>query len=140
MVLLPNLIFFRTKPNNPPGQSEQKENTILSAVEGIGRIGVFILPVFFAIHIEETYEVIALLGMIISLAFYYAGWIRYFKNNREYSLLFSPMAGIPVPLAVSPIVFFLFAAIILRSPYLFVAAAILAIGHIPVSLKQYNLK
>ncbi len=125
LILLPNLIFFMTKPENMPGK-------------GIGRIGVFILPVFSAIHLEKTADFIALTGMVIALLFYYAGWMRYYKSKREYRLLFSPLMGMPVPMAVSPVVYFIFAATVLRSPYLFIAAAILAVGHIPGSLRQYS--
>ncbi len=138
LILLPNLIFFMTKIENMPDKRGEKENRFLSVAEGIGRIGVFVLPVFSAIHLEKTADFTALTGMVIALLFYYAGWVRYFRNNREYSLLFSPLTGIPVPMAVSPIIYFIFAAIVMRSPYLFIAAAILAVGHIPGSLKQYK--
>jgi hypothetical protein len=103
LILVPNLIFFTTKPNNFPKGKEVKENPILSAFEGIGRIAVFITPLFSAIHVENIYELAALFGMGISLVFYYYGWLRYFIGNREYGLLFSPIMGIPVPMVIGPV-------------------------------------
>jgi hypothetical protein len=133
IVLLPNLIFFRMN-SSESNRNKEKENPVLSAAEGIGRIGVFLLPVFSVIHVVHFYEMIALLGMLISIAFYYFGWIRYFIRNREFRLLFTPIMGIPVPMAISPSVYFLFAAVVLHSPYLFISSLILAAGHIPISL------
>ena len=136
VVLLPNLIFFTTNPNHQP--QEAKENRILSVFEGIGRIGVFILPVFSKIKVNHFSEIIAFLGMILAIGFYYYGWIRYFVGNRDYKLLFSPIIGIPVPLAISPVVYFCLASIILHSTYLLISSVILAIGHIPISLNTYS--
>lgn len=137
IVLLPNLFFFRTKPNNIPSEAQGKENPVLASFEGIGRIGVFVLPLFSSIHLSSPFEIGALIGMIISITLYYLGWARYFRQNREFRLLLSPMSGIPVPLAVSPIIYFLLAAVVLHSPYMLVCTAILAAGHIPISLGGY---
>ncbi|AIQ12992.1 hypothetical protein PDUR_14530 [Paenibacillus durus] len=138
LILLPNLMFFRFQPRNGPNQAEEKGSPILSAAEGVGRLGVFIIPIFSSVHIEHSYEVISLIGMIISLLLYYIGWIRYFGRGREYSLLFAPMIGIPVPLAVSPVLYFLFGSVVLHSVYLLICGVILAIGHIPNSLISYK--
>ncbi len=138
LILLPNLMFFRFQPRNGPNQGEEKGNPILSAAEGVGRIGVFIIPIFSSIHIENSYEVISLIGMFLSLSLYYLGWIRYFRRGREFSLLFAPMIGIPVPLAINPVLYFLFASVVLHSAYLLICGVILAIGHIPGSLNSYK--
>ncbi len=137
LVLIPNLLFLGAKPVYMP-EGRNKENPILAVAEGIGRLGVLILPVFWEIHLEKTYELIVFIGMIGSILFYYAGWIRYFTKGREYKLLFAPLLRIPVPLAISPVLYFSFAAIILHSPILLIASLILAVGHIPMSLAEYN--
>lgn len=136
LVLIPNLFFFKTKPAHPP-ENPPKENPILSVAEGIGRICVFALPVFSAIHIKSFYEISALIGMILLILFYYWGWSRYFTVNREYKLLFMPIMGIPVPMAIGPVLYFLLATVILHSPYMFIGSVILGIGHIPISLNTY---
>ncbi|WP_410511512.1 hypothetical protein PaeBR_15685 [Paenibacillus sp. BR2-3] len=137
-VLLPNLLFFGIPPKNMPAKLEDKESSIFKIAEGLGRLGVFILPIFSSIHIDKPYEVLSLIGMFIFLLLYYVGWIRYFRRDREYKLLFSPMIGIPVPLAVSPVLYFLCASIVLHSSLLFLSSLILAFGHIPMSLNTYR--
>jgi len=138
LVLLPNLFFFAGKPADKTGEAKRREPPLLVALEGIGRSGVFLLPGFFAIHTGRLYEFAALIGMLVSLALYYYGWVRYFRHGRENSLLFSPILGIPIPMAVSPILYFLLAAVVLRAPPLFLSALILVAGHIPISLQQYR--
>ncbi|MDT3429147.1 hypothetical protein J2Z22_004747 [Paenibacillus forsythiae] len=137
LILLPNLMFIGLQPRNKPNE-EDKGNPIFSVAEAVGRVGVFLIPLFSSIHIDHFYEVISLIGMIVSLSLYYLGWIRYVRGDREYSLLFAPMFGIPVPLAISPVLYFLFAAVVLHSPYLFACGVIFAIGHILSSLSAYN--
>lgn len=136
LILLPNLIFFRLEPQNMP--SENNKTSIFTVAEGIGRFGVILVPVFFSIHIQTTFETISLIVMLLSLTAYYFGWVRYFGNNREYKLLFSPLLGVPVPLAISPSLYFLFAAVIMHSFYFFIFSVIFAAGHIPNSLIDYN--
>lgn len=136
MILLPNLIFFRLGPQNMP--SENNKTSIFTVAEGIGRFGVILVPLFFSIHIQTTFEIISLIVMLLSLAVYYFGWLRYFRNNREYKLLFSPLMGVPVPLAISPFLYFLFAAVVMHSFYFFIFSVIFAVGHIPNSLNDYN--
>lgn len=101
-------------------------------------MGVIVVPLFFSIHIEEPYERISFIGLLLSLSIYYLGWIRYYLKRRDYRFLFSPMMGIPVPLAVTPGLYFMFAAVILHSYYLFFFSVILALGHIPNSLVDYQ--
>lgn len=45
LVLLPNLLFFRSTPQNMSGQPNP--SLIFSVAEGIGRIGTMIVPLFF---------------------------------------------------------------------------------------------
>jgi hypothetical protein len=137
IVLAPNLLFLVLKPHHLPDGNSIKENPILLSLEWIGRIGVFILPVFSSIHMKNSCEITAFAGMLASIALYYWGWLRYFIHNRQYRLLVSPIMGIPVPMAIGPIVYFIFAAVVLHSIYLFVGSVLLAAGHIPLSLNSY---
>jgi hypothetical protein len=75
-------------------------------------------------------------AMLLLMAFYYAGWNRYFRNGRDYSLLYLPMFRIPVPLALSPVLYFVFSAGLLKSLPMMIAAILLAIGHLPVSIMK----
>ena len=44
---------------------------------------------------------IAWIVMGLALAFYYAGWLRFFLRGRDYALLFRPIFGLSVPMAVA---------------------------------------
>ncbi len=136
MVILPTVLLIKFQPKNMPDNPDENGDFRLSAAEGIGRTGVIIAPLFATIHLDNTYEEIAMSGMIITLILYYFGWIRYFKGGREYELMFSPMAGIPVPLAVTPVLFFLCATLVLHSPYMLAATVVFGIGHIANSMKK----
>lgn len=138
VIFLPNFMFFAYPPRNMPAETGIQENWIYQMTEGIGRIGVLAAPIFSPIHIGNRTEIMATIGMIIFLALYYVGWVRYFIGNREFKLLFTPMMGIPVPLALSPILYFLCASIVLHSIFLLICSVILAIGHIPLSVKTYH--
>jgi hypothetical protein len=48
-------------------------------------------------------------------------------------LLYAPLMGLPLPMAVSPIAYFLAASVFLNSGFLGAFAVVLAIGHIYVS-------
>ncbi|OPA75350.1 hypothetical protein BVG16_22430 [Paenibacillus selenitireducens] len=137
-VFLPNLLFFVLPPRNVPIHVLNKSKFIYHAAEGMGRVGVMVLPIFTRMHLDKQHEWISFSGMVVFLLLYYSGWLRYFKRNRDYQLLFAPMFGIPVPLAISPILYFLCAAVILHSSILFLSSLILAVGHIPISLKTYH--
>jgi hypothetical protein len=71
------------------------------------------------------------------LAFYYAGWSRYFVEGRDSALLFEPMLGLPIPMAVCPVISFLIASVVLGSIYQAIAATVLAVGHITISADEY---
>lgn len=74
--------------------------------------------------------------MGVAAAGYYALWGRYLRDGRAARSLYRSWASIPVPLAVFPVVVFTSAAAWLSSPWLAGAAAVLAAGHIPASLRR----
>ncbi|TCZ79298.1 hypothetical protein E0485_05380 [Paenibacillus albiflavus] len=137
-VLLPNLLFFGMPPRNTPTNVHRKSNPIFTIAESIGRFGVCVLPIFSVIQIDKPNEIFSLMGMIAFLLLYYSGWVRYFIRNRDYPLLFSPLIGIPVPLTIAPILYFLCASVVLHSFLFFLSSLILAAGHIPTSLHTYH--
>ncbi|KWX75966.1 hypothetical protein AMQ84_16610 [Paenibacillus riograndensis] len=136
LILLPNLLFFQLEPQNMPDKTTR--NSFFTGAEFIGRMGVIIVPLFCSLHMQNGLEVLALIVMLLSLGIYYYGWGRYFRNGRPYRLLFTPLMGIPVPLALSPVLYFLSASVILHSGYLLIFSLILGAGHIPASLSDYR--
>lgn len=105
-------------------------------LERVGQVGVFLSPLLYPIHVVSTIDLVCLVGMAVALGLYYACWTRYYAKGRKRSLLYRSLIGIPIPMALTPVVYFLFAAEILRSPVLLAAAVILGAGHIPITLMQ----
>lgn len=134
-VLLPNLLFMVWPPKPISGWKETKQNRMYQFAESLGRVGVMVLPLFSAIRMEGGLEWIALGMMLLSLGFYVSGWIRYLRNEREYRYLYASMLGIPVPMAVMPVLYFISASMLLHSVPLLVCSLILGIGHIPASIR-----
>lgn len=139
LILVPNLLWMLFPPLDPP-QGGTSSSTLayklLEVMEWVGRIGVFVIPFFYRLEITSTVQVAALAVMALALLVYYAGWVRYFSRNRQYALLFQPMFGLPVPLAVSPTVYFAAASVLFGSWYLALATAVLGVAHLTISLRE----
>jgi hypothetical protein len=132
LALIPNLLFLVFPPRAIPDVLSKPARG-LEIIEWIGRIGVFAIPFFCWIEIVGAVEMIAAGIMIGALGLYYAGWLRYLRRGRSFALLFQPMAGIPLPMAMAPIVYFYVASIVLHSWLLFLATMLLTMGHLYVS-------
>lgn len=102
----------------------------MALLEAGGRLGVFVIPFFLALELETLSSRLCAALMGLMLAIYYVGWGRYFTRGRAFRLLYAPLAGLPIPLAVAPVIYFLAAGLALRSVPLFAAAVLLAIGHL----------
>ncbi len=139
IVLLPNLIVLIFPPKEePPKYEESMVLRGMTVIEQIGRAIVFITPLFYSINFNTNYQLFSLYSLIIAIAFYYVGWLRYLLYGRLYKLLFEPMLGVPIPMAISPVIFFLFSSIVLDTWLLFIGTIFLAVGHIYVSYHSYN--
>lgn len=140
-VLLPNIIYFLTMPKDQPspsGPADQKIK-ILTVFERIGQAGIFIAPLFFEMRVNTSLSIPVILGMSALLLLYYICWIRYFLNQRKYRYLYSSFWIIPIPLALSPIFFYLLASVLMQSVLLLLFTIILSIGHIPISWREYKI-
>lgn len=137
-VLLPSLVMIGLPPHNTPDLSGSRSVRGLVIAEGIGRIGVFAAPLVSPLHHKTIGEWAGGLGMAVFLLLYYAGWLRYFVRGREFGLLYRPLLGISVPLAVLPVLYFAAASVVLHSGWMLLAAVILGAGHIPASMLMYR--
>jgi len=135
LILLPNLAFIWLPPKNPPTQKAYLP--FLKAAEALGRFGVIAVPLFYPDHLNNPYEIVSAVFMLATLLLYYWGWINYFRSDREYKRLLSPMLGIPVPMAVFPSLYFLLSSVVLHSVGLLLFAAMFAVGHVANSYTDY---
>jgi hypothetical protein len=122
-------------------QSNDKRLQIMTVFERIGQVGSWIIPFFYQLTLSSVIDAVALAIMLGALALYYAGWIRYLVLRREEELLYSSLLGIPLPMAVMPVIYFLSASVLLGSIWLMLATVMLGVGHISVTwLHSGNIK
>ncbi|QVK17462.1 hypothetical protein KHQ81_11465 [Mycoplasmatota bacterium] len=132
--LFPNLLILFFPPKDISVQPLSKKEKILELLEKVGQMGIFIIPIFYPV----SYNLYLIIGLICCAVIYYIGWIRFFINDRKYSYLFASLCFIPIPLAISPIVYFLLLSLLTESYLLMIFTLLFSIGHIPISYKNIN--
>jgi hypothetical protein len=141
LVLLPNLLWMLFPPREQPERDAGPKSELyrlMEVLEWVGRVAAFVLPFFYRVEAQNARQVVALAVMALALLLYYAGWARYFVRGRGYALLFAPFLGLPLPLAVSPIVYFLAASALFGSWCLALAALLLGVGHLWISFQDFR--
>ncbi len=140
LVLLPNLLMLTLPPEAvPPSTIKMDQRArIMEAIERIGQVGSFVIPFFYRLPALREASVDALAVMALSLGFYYSCWARYALKGHRFVLLFAPLLGVPLPMAISPVIYFAAAAVFLGAWPLAVAAALLAAGHLYISQGEWN--
>jgi hypothetical protein len=140
LLLLPNAFFLLLTPRNVPPETDGRRQfkvQVFETIERLGQIGSFVLPCFYSFRTLSVWDQISLGLFCVLMGFYYAGWVRYVKEGRQFQWLFAPMLGIPLPMAIAPVLAVLVAAINFHSWPLALAALILGTGHIPVSQLEW---
>ena len=132
VMLLPSIVSAILPPQGAPALTTELA-PVFAVLERAGQVGCVIVLALSrdALH-KKTIDVWFVL-MALCLVLYYTTWVRYFAGGRNAVWLGRPLLGIPIPLAVLPIGVFAFAAIWAGSPWLALATAVLAAGHIPIS-------
>ena len=138
LVLAPNLIFLAFPPRpQPVNLAARPAPRWAEIAERIGQVGCFALPFLYFFDSQPLAAGLWLGLMAVALVVYYSGWARYLRRGRGSDLLYSPLLRLPIPLAVTPVLYFLLAAGLLASPWLALAALCLAAGHWTVSWAEY---
>lgn len=141
LILFPNIFYLLFPPIDIPPEtaaSDLSRKKTLEIIEKVGQAGCFTIPFFYSINTSSKIEQFSFVLFGLALIFYYAGWLRYLLQGRSFRILFSPIAGIPLPMALAPITAFFAAAVILHAWPLALAALILSGGHIPVSWLEWQ--
>ena len=116
------------KPEAPSG-----EPLPLTILENIGRAASLLIPPFYSLQFNRSLSIPVAIAMILALLVYYACWVRYFTRGRQPELLKAPFLGIPLPMALAPILFLFLSAYLLASWWMLAAALLFGIAHIWVS-------
>jgi len=134
-LLAPNVLWalFPGRVRRAAPEAAPRRLAWVAGVEWVSRLAAIVLPVFSRYQLRSTGEMAASCAMALSLSFYYTGWLRYFLGGREPVLLYQTLLGIPLPLAVSPVVFLLAASIALHSPALACATAVFGAAHLTLA-------
>jgi hypothetical protein len=100
------------------------------------RVVVVVLPCF--LHLDFTQPTASrwLMLAAVALALYYGAWVRYFRGQRSPPLLYQSWLGIPVPLAVAPVLYLVAGAGLTRSVVMAVVAGVFGVIHVRLSLLQ----
>lgn len=135
--MLINIIYVIIPPMNAPKEPAQV-NKIIEFVEQATRI-LYMLAICFVVSKRKTdYGSIWLYLGIVFLVLYYIVWIRYFLGGRDVALLSKRFCGIPMPLAVFPVLYFLCAAIWLHNIPAVIIMIIFGIAHNVVSYSSFR--
>jgi hypothetical protein len=135
-VILPNLLAVLFPPKAKVVDKTTPDNRSLKSmiiIERLGQMGSFMLPFFYRLHFVTVLKIYLFGVMIGILALYYAGWIRYLLNGRAEELFYRSMLGVPLPMALMPVIYFFLASVLLESIWISLAALLLGIGHLRVS-------
>ena len=122
-----SLIWFPPRPALPTGAAPRP----LTVLERAGQALCVTIP---AITVGASvgwwwFPLVAVLVLA-----YWALWVRFLVTGRRLEALFGPVWGVPAPMALLPVAAFLAGAAWLENPWVAIAAAVLAAGHIPSSL------
>ncbi len=139
-VLLPNLLALTLPPDAVPPRAGKKNGRVrvMEVIERAGQVGSFLIPFFYPLPALRVASVDALAVMALALVFYYIGWARYTLKGHRFVLLFAPLLGVPLPMAISPVIYFAAAAVFLSSWPLAVAVLLLAAGHLYISQSEWK--
>lgn len=131
-LMLPNFLWMAYQGSSnldEPGQ----EPLWLRIFENIGRLAVLLLPAFFVINPVRRFSIPALVLMGLCLSLFYAAWVRYFAGGRAHGLLKAPLLGVPVPMAVFPIIYLLLSSYLMGSWWMFGASVMFGAAHLWVT-------
>jgi hypothetical protein len=131
LLMIPNMLWMLF----PPVDSGTPADAPLPLVipERAGLVAVLVLPFCYSVDLQKPFAVPVLIGMGLSLAGYYFSWGRYFAGGRSAAVLGAPFLGIPIPMAVFPVLLLLLSSYWMGSGWMFAASLIFGAAHIWIS-------
>lgn len=135
MLMIPNMIWTKNKPQ---GYTAQNENKILQFLERIGEVLTTCCALFFSDFNLNKWSNRSwwLIAAILLMVLYEIWWLRYFKSRRTLADFYSSFYGIPVAGASLPVLAFFFLGIYGKIVWMLFACLLLGIGHIGIHLQH----
>ncbi len=115
-----------------------KTGRLIETVEQISRIAYLITLTFLKSKDSLCFKSFLLYISVVFLVLYYAVWIRYFASGRKIEYLRRSFLLIPIPLAVFPVLYFIFAAVWMHNLPAAIIAGIFGAAHITVSIRSFR--
>ena len=134
--MLINIVYVILPPKNAP-TTQQETNKILEIIEQPTRILYMLAIVFLVCKEKVDFTSIWMFVGLIFLALYYIVWFRYFLGGRDIELLGKAFLFVPMPLAVFPVIYFIFSAIWLNNYIAVLFMIIFGIAHNIISYKSF---
>lgn len=133
LILLPNLIYYLNQSKQGDVQNNEiSASNVAKLFENIGRLGILITPIFYALNLNDRFSLYFIILCLIFLTLYYAAWIRHFvSGSQQIDMRLSLL--VPLPLAVYPSLFFICSSYLLSSIPMLIFSVVFAIAHIRVS-------
>lgn len=107
-------------------------------VENISRIAYLVLLTFLVSKKPLNPQSVWMMIAAVFLILYYIVWIRYFAGGRDVTLLGKPFLFVPLPLAVFPVLYYMFAAIWMGNIPAAVIMLVFGAAHITVSAQSFG--
>ena len=134
--MLINIVYVVLPPKNAPS-TQQETNKILEIIEQSTRM-LYMLAIVFLVSKEKVdFTSIGMFVGLMCLVLYYIVWFRYFLGGRDIELLGKPFLFVPMPLAVFPVIYFIFSAIWLNNYIAVLFMIIFGIAHNIISYKSF---
>ncbi|WPC42704.1 hypothetical protein [Clostridium sp. JS66] len=109
LVMIPNIIYF-IMPSTDITESLGSRIKLIESIENISRIISFILLLFLSKNQNPNLKSPLVVTMFIFLALYFILWGRYFYEGSSYGTLGKSFLGIPAPMVIFPVCYFICAA------------------------------
>ncbi len=135
--MLINVIYAIFPPTGDVGQVKNVTKWV-EVIENVSRIAYLILMTFLVNKDAPYYLNVWLVLAAIFLILYYVVWIRYFIGERDVALLAKPFLFVPIPLAIFPVLYYLFAAIWVGNYPAAIVMIIFGAAHITVSVQSFH--
>lgn len=133
-ILIPNILVIAFPPVDYPAAVKLKGWLKAAEIfERLGQIGYTLVPLLVYTNFKGVIGTVSYIGMALALTFYYSCWLRFFTGKRRFKLLFSPLWNIPIPMAISPIMYMGFASVGMNSWIMGLTVLVFSIGHLPIS-------
>lgn len=126
--MLINIIYALFPPTNVAEEASDA-NKILTGVENGSRVLFAIAICILVSKRKVDYQSLWLYLGLVFLVLYYIVWIRYFIGGRDVALWGKSFLFVPIPLAVFPVLYFLFASIWLHNYVAVILMVIFGIAH-----------